>query len=56
MIDRASSHVFIITYAMDSSKLAEITFRKLIEARKRGVRVALFVDDLMQKCDPSLIN
>jgi hypothetical protein len=33
-------------YAFDSSFSANLTFLKLIEAKKRGVNVVMFVDDL----------
>jgi phosphatidylserine/phosphatidylglycerophosphate/cardiolipin synthase-like enzyme len=56
MIDSAESHVFIITYAMDSSPLSKLILRKLTEAKKRGVRTVLLVDDLMQHCDSKAIQ
>jgi cardiolipin synthase len=47
-IDSSKQFCWILTYAMDSSLTANITFRKLSNAAKRGVDVVLFVDDLQQ--------
>lgn len=55
-IDESQHYVWILTYAMDKSIPANTTLIKLIEARKRGVNTVLFVDDLQQWVDPSLIK
>eukprot|EP01017_Pseudomicrothorax_dubius_P031888 TRINITY_DN4118_c0_g2_i1.p1 TRINITY_DN4118_c0_g2~~TRINITY_DN4118_c0_g2_i1.p1 ORF type:complete len:459 (+),score=123.17 TRINITY_DN4118_c0_g2_i1:116-1492(+) len=50
-IDEAKSYVWLQTYTMDNSTVANITLHKLTEAKKRGAHVMLIVDDLNNTLD-----
>src|SRR5690348_2462773 len=43
-----------MTYTYDNSVSANFTFKKLIEAQKRGVKVCLLLDDLNNRSDKGL--
>lgn len=54
-IDNSTNYCWILTYAMDDSLIANTTFRKLMNASRRGVDVVLFVDDLQQYTNKNLV-
>ena len=45
-IDKSSKEIFIITYDMDNSFLANLTLHKLINAAERGVKIYLIVEEI----------
>ena len=42
-IDKSTNEIFIITYDMNNSLLANLTLNKLINAAERGVKIFLIV-------------
>ncbi|EGR29989.1 hypothetical protein IMG5_144630 [Ichthyophthirius multifiliis] len=55
-IDQAKTYAWLTTYAFNDSPTSNFTFKKLIQAQKRGVNVVLFVDDLQNNINKELIQ
>ena len=45
-IDKSTNEIFIITYDMNNSLLANLTLNKLINAAERGVKIFLIVEEI----------
>ena len=45
-IDKSTNEIFIITYDMNNSLLANLTLHKLINAAERGVKIFLIVEEI----------
>lgn len=48
MIERANSHIFIVSYTFDSSVVSLHILENLMKALQRGVRVYLFLENLIE--------